>query len=240
MGCICGNPKDWSEEEQIFGGRLDTIDESLGEKGVPRFSPAIPRNHKELVIQHLRKCKGKAIRPNKDSKVKLHYSGWICEEGDLWRSQTAQSISRLATPFKLPSDIGLPSPNYSDESGKVFNKKSRSNSRNITVSLRDRLDTLTVHSPAAYPVKTISNESRSTTDKSMLYGKCYEHTESWVVQLGTGEVIDGLEEILLAISVGDEVIAFIPSGLAFGEQGLDQTVPPNADLVVQVSLKSIL
>jgi len=254
MGGLCGNPKNWREEDQIYGARLDTIQESLGEKGMPKFNPPIPRNHKELVIQYLNRSKGTALRPNKDSKVKLNYSGWICEEGDLWRVQTSKTV-RLATPFKAPSEylgsvtppvkgqsekLGTISPNISDESGKVYqNSKSTSlsNSKH-RLSTKDR-ETLTVHSPSTSQFKN-SNESRSITEKSTLYGKCFEHTESWELQLGKGEVIDGLEEILLSISVGDEVIAFIPSRLAFGNQGLDLMVSPNADLVVQVSLKSIL
>jgi len=61
-----------------------------------------------------------------------------------------------------------------------------------------------------------------------------------VVQLGAGEIIDGLETIILSMSVGEEVIAFIPSRLAFGEAGLSNLVPPKADLVAQVTLQCIL
>jgi len=251
MGCYCGSPPT-SEEVQYYNSKLSAIEESLAEKGMPKFDPPIPRNHDALVVQNIVSVKGKM--PDKNSTVQLHYAGWICEEGDFWREQTTNSLPRLATPLRYPAKDQLDILKFrSGDTDSGYPLKSFSFSTNRKGgsarggSARDRLDTIPLGTPTSRLtptrnlVKSNSLESASFTEKSAtVYGKCYEYTESWEVQLGVGELVNGLEEIILSMSVGDEVKAFIPSRLAFGDEGLGQIVPPKADLVVQVSLRGIL
>jgi len=227
MGCFI--EKQRYEEENTFYRRknknLETIEESLGEKGMPKFTPAIPMNHKELFVQYVIRRNLSEIRPNKNSMVKIHYSGWVCEEGDLWRIRSAQSIAYLSSPLRLPKWLE-----------EKFSKRSSSQSshKSSLNSAKGSTDTL------AFAIRSSTDsKSNAWAKKSTVYGKCYQHTECWL-ELGTGDVVEGLETIILSMSVGEEVIAFIPSRLAFGEKGLDQFIPPKADLVVQVGLRCIL
>jgi len=255
MGCFCGNPNPKSTEARYHDSKLSAIEESLGEKGMPKFDPPIPRNHDALVVQQIVSFKGE--RPGKNSTVQLHYAGWICEEDDLWRERGAKTLPRLATPLKNPTKEQLDTifkfRSGDIESGFHLKSSSFSTNRLIQGSVRGgsaigRLDTIPLGTPTARltPTRNVTKYNSmdsilSFTDKSAtVYGKCYEYTESWEVQLGVGEIVNGLEEVILSMSVGDEVKAFIPSRLAYGEEGLGQIVPPKADLVVQISLTGIL
>lgn len=52
-------------------------------------------------------------------------------------------------------------------------------------------------------------------------------------------LIPGFREGLLIMSVGDKSVLFIPSHLAFGQQGVPNVIPPNADLVFELELVDI-
>lgn len=52
-------------------------------------------------------------------------------------------------------------------------------------------------------------------------------------------LIPGFREGLLQMSVGDQATLFIPSHLAYGEQGAGNVIPPNSDLVFVLTLVEI-
>jgi peptidylprolyl isomerase len=52
-------------------------------------------------------------------------------------------------------------------------------------------------------------------------------------------LVPGFREGLLQMSVGDKVILYIPSHLAFGEQGIRDVIPPKADLIFELELVDI-
>jgi len=52
-------------------------------------------------------------------------------------------------------------------------------------------------------------------------------------------VIPGWTEALQHMKVGAKWLLFVPSGLAYGEQGAGQTIGPNATLIFEVELLSI-
>ena len=53
------------------------------------------------------------------------------------------------------------------------------------------------------------------------------------------KLIPGFREGLNLMSIGDNIVLFIPSHLAYGEQGLRGVIPPNTDLVFELELVEI-
>jgi len=51
-----------------------------------------------------------------------------------------------------------------------------------------------------------------------------------------GGMIKGFEEGLSKLNYGDKAVLFIPSNLAFGENGAGDLIPPNANLIFEVQL----
>jgi len=244
MDCCCVWRKKVANIEQdqelTQHDRLDTIKESLGEKGMPKFDPPIPKNHKELLVQNLISNNGGSSRPSKNSAVELQFSGWLCEDGDIWRSVTLPFRKlRLPTLRDYSSTIS-----FKQFSKNISYELDRSTSSDRSRKLSSHLGSSICFSPFLHngtlKIGTFNDNSMYYTHKSTVYGKCIGHVENCKVTLGEGEIIEGLEKIILEMSVGDEVIAFIPYHLAYGEQGRDQLIPPKANLVVQVLLQKIL
>jgi len=52
-------------------------------------------------------------------------------------------------------------------------------------------------------------------------------------------VIEGWQDLLLEMKVGEKVRAWIPSGLAYGEAGVPPLIPPNSLLVFEVELLQV-
>jgi peptidylprolyl isomerase len=47
-------------------------------------------------------------------------------------------------------------------------------------------------------------------------------------------MVQGFKDALLSMEYGDKIVAFLPSDLAYGEQGAGQVIPPNTDLVFEM------
>ncbi len=75
-----------------------------------------------------------------------------------------------------------------------------------------------------------------------LRGKMFDSTEKrepLEFQLGKGQVVKGWDQGILGMRVGGKRTLIIPSSLAYGKDGSDDTIPPNAALVFDVELVDI-
>ena len=51
-----------------------------------------------------------------------------------------------------------------------------------------------------------------------------------------GAMIPGFEEGLSKLNIGDKAILFIPSTIAYGENGAGEAIPPNANIIFVVEV----
>jgi len=63
--------------------------------------------------------------------------------------------------------------------------------------------------------------------------------QSFLFQLGVGQVIQGWDEGVALLKVGDKATFTIPSNLAYGEQGAGEVIGPNETLIFEVELLGI-
>ncbi len=74
-------------------------------------------------------------------------------------------------------------------------------------------------------------------------GKMFDSSEKRKIPLsfkvGTGRVIAGMDEGILQMREGEEAVLFIPSHLAYGQQGAGNVIPPDTDLIFEVKLVKV-
>lgn len=67
----------------------------------------------------------------------------------------------------------------------------------------------------------------------------FGHVEPFMFTLGQNRVIQGWEQGVLGMKVGESRTLTIPGDLAYGPNGIPGTIPPNATLIFDVTLVSI-
>jgi FKBP-type peptidyl-prolyl cis-trans isomerase len=75
---------------------------------------------------------------------------------------------------------------------------------------------------------------------STMFDSSYLRTESFRTRIGLGQVIRGLDEVLLDMQPGERRTAIIPSNLAYGTDGAAGVIPPDADLRFDIELIAII
>ena len=72
--------------------------------------------------------------------------------------------------------------------------------------------------------------------KGAKFDSSVDHGEAITFQLGYGQVIPGWDKGLVGMKVGGKRTLIIPPGMAYGEHGVGDTIPPNATLIFDVEL----
>lgn len=74
-------------------------------------------------------------------------------------------------------------------------------------------------------------------------GKVFDSSETrnapFTFTLGQGQVIPGWDKGVDGMKVGERRRLSIPSGMAYGEKGVGNVIPPNSPLVFEVELLSV-
>src|SRR5690606_10593942 len=77
-------------------------------------------------------------------------------------------------------------------------------------------------------------------ENGTLFDSSYLRAEPLQFTLNTGYVIQGLENAIADMRIGEKRTVFIPSSLAYGAEGIPGIVPPNARLRFDIELLQIV
>jgi peptidyl-prolyl cis-trans isomerase A (cyclophilin A) len=100
--------------------------------------------------------------------------------------------------------------------------------------------TITKHGKGVTPVK--GNRVKVHYTGKLLDGQIFDSSikrQPFAFNIGLGEVIEGWEEGIMLLKVGDKATFTIPGNLAYGDEGAGPLIKANATLVFDVELMSI-
>lgn len=87
--------------------------------------------------------------------------------------------------------------------------------------------------------KTVSVHYKGTLENGQEFDSSYKRREPIDFPLGKGHVIQGWDEGIALLNVGDKARFVIPSDLGYGSRGAGGVIPPDATLIFDVELMDV-
>ncbi len=87
--------------------------------------------------------------------------------------------------------------------------------------------------------KTVSVHYEGSLENGKVFDSSYSRKRPIEFRLGQGQVIEGWDEGIALLQVGDKARFVIPSYLGYGASGAGGVIPPNATLVFDVELMDV-
>lgn len=87
--------------------------------------------------------------------------------------------------------------------------------------------------------KTVSVHYEGSLETGKVFDSSYPRKKPIEFRLGQGQVIEGWDEGIALLQVGDKARFVIPSDLAYGAAGAGGVIPPNATLIFDVELMEV-
>lgn len=87
--------------------------------------------------------------------------------------------------------------------------------------------------------KTVSVHYEGSLESGKVFDSSYPRKKPIDFKLGQGQVIEGWDEGIALLQVGDKARFVIPSHLGYGAQGAGGAIPPNATLIFDVELMDV-
>ena len=87
--------------------------------------------------------------------------------------------------------------------------------------------------------KTVSVHYEGSLETGKVFDSSYPRKKPIEFRLGQGQVIEGWDEGIALLQVGDKARFVIPSDLAYGTSGAGGVIPPNATLIFDVELMDV-
>lgn len=87
--------------------------------------------------------------------------------------------------------------------------------------------------------KTVSVHYEGSLENGKVFDSSYPRKKPIEFRLGQGQVIEGWDEGIALLQVGDKARFVIPSDLAYGSAGAGGVIPPNATLIFDVELMDV-
>lgn len=87
--------------------------------------------------------------------------------------------------------------------------------------------------------KTVSVHYEGSLENGKVFDSSYPRKKPIEFKLGQGQVIEGWDEGIALLKVGDKARFVIPSHLGYGSRGAGGAIPPNATLIFDVELMDV-
>ncbi|MBA4276170.1 peptidylprolyl isomerase [Flavobacterium sp.] len=87
--------------------------------------------------------------------------------------------------------------------------------------------------------KTVSVHYEGSLENGKVFDSSYPRKKPIEFKLGIGQVIEGWDEGIALLKVGDKARFVIPSDLGYGPEGAGGVIPPNATLIFDVELMDV-
>jgi len=87
--------------------------------------------------------------------------------------------------------------------------------------------------------KTVSVHYQGALENGQVFDSSYKRKQPIDFKLGAGQVIEGWDEGIALLQVGDKARFVIPSYLGYGSRGAGGVIPPDATLVFDVELMDV-